>query len=73
MEKDFNFWADIGPLGVDLNAECHDGQNAGHTEKILTDVEGDIGRGKSDGDLHESVIEHSGQPEDSNLGHDVTK
>ena len=73
MEKDFNFWADIGPPGVDLDAESHNGQNTGHAEKILTNVEGDVGRGEGDGDLHKSIVEHSGQPEDRNFGHDVTK
>ncbi len=52
MEKYFNFWADSGPPGVDLDAKCHDGQNARHAEKVLTDVEGDVGGGERDGDLH---------------------
>ena len=73
MEKDFNFWANISPPWVDLDAKCHDGQDTGHTEKVLTNVEGDVGRGEGDGDLYKGIVEHSGQPEDGDLGHDVTK
>ena len=52
VEEHLHFWADVGPSRVDLDAECHDGQNSRHSEKLLTDVEGHVGRGEGDGDLH---------------------
>lgn len=58
MKEYLHFRTDVGPPRVNLDTKSNDRQNARNSEKVLTDVEGDVGGGESNGDLHKGIVEY---------------
>ena len=72
-QEHLHLWTDVSPPSIDLYAEGDHRQHSWHLQQHIPHVVGEVGGGKSDGDLNHCIIEDTRQPPDGQSGHDVSK